>query len=188
VAFLDSSSSVVQAILTRKGRELLAKNDGSFKIAKFAFFDDEINYQLYNAADANNPDTDILNLPILEPVSNEDVAARYRLITLPKGSLKIATLTVNPTVATVNYGDNVNFTVKTSNGTDSQGYKAQSRDTDIAKLVNDNEMTDSAGVATFTVYTGANAGSKSGSVYLDITGINTGARSTILITVSSSGV
>ena len=46
MAFLDSSTAVIDAILTRKGRELLARNDGSFQITKFAFGDDEINYQL----------------------------------------------------------------------------------------------------------------------------------------------
>ena len=31
---------------------------------------------------------DILNLPVLEPISNENVALLYRLITLPKGSFE----------------------------------------------------------------------------------------------------
>ena len=87
MAFLDSSTAVIDAILTRKGRELLARNDGSFQITKFAFGDDEINYQLYDATKATDQDADILNLPVLEPVSNENVALLYRLITLPDGSL-----------------------------------------------------------------------------------------------------
>ena len=78
--------------LTRKGRELLARNDGSFQITKFAFGDDEINYQLYDATKSTDQDSDILNLPVLEPISNENVALLYRLITLPTGALKIANL------------------------------------------------------------------------------------------------
>ena len=70
MAFLDSTTAVIDAILTRKGRELLAKNDGSFQITKFAFGDDEINYQLYDATKATNQDADILSLPVLEPISN----------------------------------------------------------------------------------------------------------------------
>ena len=77
MAFLDSSTAVIDAILTRKGRELLARNDGSFQITKFAFGDDEINYQLYDATKATDQDADILNLPVLEPVSNENVALLY---------------------------------------------------------------------------------------------------------------
>lgn len=187
MAFLDSTSSIIDAIITRKGRELLAKNDGSFKVTKYAFADDEINYQLYDASNQDNPDANILVLPVLEPVSNEAVAAKYRLITLPEGSQKIATLSINPTNATVDYGDTVTFTTHTDNGEDSQGYTIVSRDTDIAKVANSKETPDANGEAIFTMYTGANAGAKAGTVILDITGVNSGARGTFTLTVSSSG-
>ena len=101
MAFLDSTTAVIDAILTRKGRELLAKNDGSFQITKFAFGDDEINYQLYDATKATDQDSAILNLPVLEPVSNENVALLYRLVTLPEGTLRISTLKVTPPTGTV---------------------------------------------------------------------------------------
>ena len=186
MAFLDSTTAVIDAILTRKGRELLAKNDGSFQITKFAFGDDEINYQLYDATKATNQDADILSLPVLEPISNENVALLYRLITLPQGTLKIATLSVTPTVGTVDYGDNFTFTITTTNGTDGQGYAATSRDPDIARL-NDDVSNTNEGTGTFTATTGANAGGKSGTTIIDVTGINTGARKEITITVSASG-
>jgi hypothetical protein len=186
MAFLDSTTAVIDAILTRKGRELLAKNDGSFQITKFAFGDDEINYQLYDATKATNQDADILSLPVLEPISNENVALLYRLITLPQGTLKIATLSVTPTVGTVDYGDNFNVTIVTDNGTDSQGYAATSRDPDIARLENTTSGVDN-GSGAFTVRTGANAGGKSGTTIIDITGVNTGARKEITLTVSASG-
>lgn len=171
--------------MTRKGRELLAKNDGSFKITRFAFGDDEINYQLYDAS-ASNPDADLTNLPVLEPISNESVALNYRLITAPKGTLKIATLTLKPTKATANYSDSVTFTVQTENGDDSQGWTAVSRDTDIGLLDNDKALPENS-VGTFVILTGANAGAKSGTVKLDVTGINTGARETFELEVSASG-
>ena len=186
MAFLDSTTAVIDAILTRKGRELLAKNDGSFQITKFAFGDDEINYQLYDATKATNQDADILSLPVLEPISNENVALLYRLITLPQGTLKIATLSVTPTVGTVDYGDNFTVTVTTTNGTDGQGYAATSRDPDIARL-NSAVSNVNDGTGAFTATTGANAGGKSGTTIIDITGVNTGARKEITITVSASG-
>ena len=176
MAFLDSTTAVIDAILTRKGRELLAKNDGSFQITKFAFGDDEINYQLYDATKATDQDSDILNLPVLEPVSNENVALLYRLVTLPEGTLRISTLKVTPTTGTVDYGDELQITVVTENGTDSQGYAATSRDLDIARLVNTTSIPDENGVGIFTVNTGDNAGGKDGTTIIDITGINTGAR------------
>ena len=187
MAFLDSTTAVVDCVLTRKGRELLSRNDGSFKITKYSFGDDEINYQFFDANNANNPDNDILNLPILEPVSNEEVAQRYRLITLPRGSTKIAILSINPTIATVNYGDTLSFTVSTQNGEDNQGYSAQSRDTDIAIFENKRVIPDTNGVATFNVFTGTVAGGKSGQVVLDVVGINSGGRNSVTLNVSASG-
>ena len=48
MGYLDNSIITVDAILTKKGRELLARGDGSFKITQFALSDDEIDYTLYN--------------------------------------------------------------------------------------------------------------------------------------------
>jgi len=48
MGFLNNSVISVDAILTRKGRELLAKNDGSFRITQYALSDDEVDYTLYN--------------------------------------------------------------------------------------------------------------------------------------------
>lgn len=187
MAFLDSTTAVIDAVLTRKGREALSRNDGSFQITKFSFADDEINYQLYDASNPDNPDSDILSLPVLEPVSNEEVAARYRLITQPKGTLKISSLNINPTIATVNFGDTAIITVSTDSGDDPQGYSMVSRDTDIAVIENKRANPDDNGNGKFNVFTGLNAGSKSGQVILDITGLNSGARGTVSLTVSASG-
>ncbi len=46
MAILNPTTITVDAILTKKGRELLARNDGSFKITQFALADDEIDYSL----------------------------------------------------------------------------------------------------------------------------------------------
>ena len=48
MSYLSSTSVVVDAILTKKGRELLARNDGSFRITQFSLSDDEVDYTLYN--------------------------------------------------------------------------------------------------------------------------------------------
>ena len=48
MAYLDNSVVTVDAILTKKGRELMARGDGSFQITQFALADDEIDYTLYN--------------------------------------------------------------------------------------------------------------------------------------------
>ena len=48
MAFLDNSGDIIlDAVLTDTGRKRLARGDGSFRIAKFALGDDEIDYNLY---------------------------------------------------------------------------------------------------------------------------------------------
>jgi hypothetical protein len=199
MGFLDSSSSIVTAILTRKGRELLANNDGSFRITKFAFGDDEINYQLYNAA--TNSDSDILQLPVLEPSSNELTALRYRLVTAPQGAVQVAYLIANPSqavlqnasVAHPRYPTSVVITVATQAGTDSQ-YSIRSRSTNIvnvaAPVVNaqlDQSSTNSSG-ATSLGLIHVYSGSQNGTTYIDIIGRDSGALISIPITVTSAQV
>ena len=49
MGFLDNSGDIIlDAVLTDTGRFRLAKGDGSFKIAKFALADDEVDYLLDN--------------------------------------------------------------------------------------------------------------------------------------------
>ena len=75
MGYLDNSSVTVDAILTRRGRELLSRNDGSFRITQFALGDDEIDYTLYNE---NHPDGSqffgeaIENLPLVEAFPDEN--------------------------------------------------------------------------------------------------------------------
>ena len=48
MAFLDNSGDIIlDAVLTDTRRYRLARGDGSFKIAKFALGDDEIDYTNY---------------------------------------------------------------------------------------------------------------------------------------------
>jgi hypothetical protein len=48
MAILNNNTVTIDAVLTAKGRELLARNDGSFRITQFSLADDEIDYTLYN--------------------------------------------------------------------------------------------------------------------------------------------
>ena len=189
MGFLDSSSSVVTAILTRKGRELLAKNDGSFRITKFAFGDDEINYQLYNSA--TDYDGDILNLPILEPSSNEITALRYRLVTAPIGAIQVAYLIAAPprivlqnsNVSNPRFPTNATISIQTRGGTDTQ-YIVRSRSTDIAQVptgVVDAQQFENISVALIQI----SAGRSNGTTFIDVTGRDTGALISIPVTISS---
>ena len=55
MGFLDNSGDIIlDAVLTDTGRMRLAKGDGSFRIAKFALGDDEIDYGLYDSRPRNS--------------------------------------------------------------------------------------------------------------------------------------
>ncbi len=189
--YLDSISSIVTCILTQEGRAALARNDGSFRITKFCLSDDEINYALYNPN--TDDDTDILNLPILEPSSNGKSALRYRLITLPKGAVSIGYLTCVPTELTLVTRNAVNrlapktgvISVQTVEGFDYNGYIAVSRDKDIAFVSssNINATLDENGNTTAIVT--VNSGTKEGTTIIDITGKDTGSIISVPVTVTT---
>ena len=91
MAFLDNSGDIIlDAVLTDTGRMRLARGDGTFKIAKFALGDDEINYELYNK---NHPsgsayyDLDILQTPVLEAFTNNTSMMNSKLMSIPRTNL-----------------------------------------------------------------------------------------------------
>ena len=92
MGYLDNTSTTVDAILTKKGRELLARGGDEFKITKFALGDDEIDYGLWDVTHPNGTNSygsAIENLPMLEAFPDENQIMRYKLVTLPKGTSKM---------------------------------------------------------------------------------------------------
>lgn len=89
MGYLNNQVITVDAILTNKGRELLAKGDGSFNITQFALSDDEVDYTLYNP---NHPSGSayygeaIQNMPLMEAFPDESQMMKYKLISLPRGT------------------------------------------------------------------------------------------------------
>lgn len=89
MGYLDNTSITVDAILTKKGRELLAKGRSQFKITQFALADDEVDYDLWNPAHPLGSDyygVVIESMPVTEAVPDETQSMKYKLITLPKGT------------------------------------------------------------------------------------------------------
>jgi hypothetical protein len=102
MGYLSNQSITVDAILTKKGRELLAKNDGSFRITQFAFSDDEIDYTRYiiqiNASGSAYYGQAIENMPLLEAFPDETQIMKYKLLTtLPRGTSKMPILNIGYT-------------------------------------------------------------------------------------------
>lgn len=118
MSYLSSTSVVVDAILTKKGRELLSKNDGSFRITQFSLADDEIDYTLYNP---NHPSGSayygeaIEAMPILQAYPNDQEIMKYKLITLPRGTAKIPVLDLGYTSITLKQGASLSITPQTLN-------------------------------------------------------------------------
>lgn len=96
MSYIDNQTITVDAILTKKGRELLAQN-GDLNITSFALADDEIDYTLY---DPNHPngsafyDLSIRNTPVFEPVSDETQVMKYKLVTLNQGVTIIPVISI----------------------------------------------------------------------------------------------
>jgi hypothetical protein len=145
MGFLNNSIVTVDAILTRKGRELLAKNDGSFRITQFALADDEIDYTMYNP---NHPEGSafygqaIDGMPLLEAFPDETQAMKYLLTTLPRGTSKLPILDLGYTTITLNQGATLSISPQTLNylgGTqtrESSGYSATISDVRLMSSFN----------------------------------------------------
>tara|TARA_R110000851_G_scaffold4628_1_gene18795 strand:- start:445 stop:1167 length:723 start_codon:yes stop_codon:yes gene_type:complete len=102
VGYLDNTTVTVDAILTNKGREILAAG-GRLNIVKFALSDDEIDYDLWNPAHTlgtNFYGKVIEDMPVLEALPDETQMLRYKLITLPKDVIGIPVISVTPNAVT----------------------------------------------------------------------------------------
>jgi hypothetical protein len=159
MGYLDNSSVTVDAILTLKGRELLARGGDAFKITQFALGDDEVDYSLWNPnhpLGTNYYGVIIENMPIVEAVADETQALRYKLITLPKQTTNIPVVTVGNTAITLlASGDASAISPNTSNltgGNSNLGYTAILSDSTVADIQvtrGDNEDAQSVAVAGF---------------------------------------
>jgi hypothetical protein len=96
MAYTDNQTITVDAILTKKGRELLAQN-GNLNITSFALADDEIDYTLYQPNHPNGSafyDIALRNTPVFEPVSDETQTMKYKLVSLNQGVTSIPVISI----------------------------------------------------------------------------------------------
>jgi hypothetical protein len=118
MAILNPTTITVDAILTTKGRQLLARNDGSFQITQFALADDEIDYTLYNP---NHPSGSayygqaIEATPVLEAIPNDTQMMRYKLVTLPRGTAKLPVINIGYNSIIIKQGSSLTITPQTLN-------------------------------------------------------------------------
>jgi len=118
MGYLNNTSVVVDAILTDKGRQLLAQNDGSFQITQFSLSDDEVDYTLYNP---NHPSGSafygeaIENMPIIQAFPEANEIMKYKLITLPRGTAVLPVISVGYSTIVLKQGSSLSLTPQTLN-------------------------------------------------------------------------
>ena len=118
MAILNPTTVTVDAILTTKGRELLARNDGSFQITQFSLADDEIDYTLYNP---NQPSGSafygeaIEAMPIIQAFPEDTQIMRYKLVTLPRGTSRLPVISLGYNTITLKQGASLTITPQTLN-------------------------------------------------------------------------
>lgn len=141
MGYLNNSSIVIDAVLTKKGRELLARGQNEFRVVYFALADDEIDYSLWNS---DHPlgtayyGRAIENLPITEAVTDETQVMKYPLVTLPKNTVRIPIISVSPSSFTFkSNSDTLTITPTTVNfpqGNAALGYTAILSDSTVATI------------------------------------------------------
>ena len=95
MGYLNNQVVTVDAILTKKGRELLAQGGNAFNITQFSLADDEVDYSLYNPSHPSGSayyGEAIENMPVLEAFPNELQTMKYKLVTLPRSTAVMPTI------------------------------------------------------------------------------------------------
>jgi len=101
MGFLDHSTNniIIDAVLTDKGRQLLARNDGSFSITRFSFGDDEVDYSIIQKFGRTVGKEKIeKNTPVFEAQTNSDLGLKFRMMSVANPFLtRLPTLAVSVT-------------------------------------------------------------------------------------------
>lgn len=142
MGYLDNNAITVDAILTRRGRELLARGRNEFNITHFALADDEIDYTLWNTDHPQGSafyGSVLEALPITEAVPDESQTMRFPLVSLPKKTQRIPIISVQQTAVTLNSTVRQSeiitpATENYTNGNQTYGYTFILGDSDIAEI------------------------------------------------------
>jgi len=219
MGYLNNAVVTVDAILTTKGREALASNDGSFQITQFALSDDEIDYTLYNPSHPSGSayyGEAIVNQPLLEAFPLESQIMKYKLATLPRGTAKMPILNLGYAAITLQQGAQLAITPQTLNylGNDqtfeTSGYTATISDVRVlssfeglgiqsAATTNANvTATQTIGTNVSSTVTGTQINLRATTINtlfgtntslvatLTVTGLDSGARITIPVTITKT--
>ena len=182
MGYLNNQVVTVDAILTKKGRELLAAGDGSFNITQFALSDDEVDYTLYNP---NHPSGSayygeaIENMPLLEAFPDENQMMKYKLVSLSRGTATMPILQLGQTSLDLSNNSPFSVTPNTLNylsgvNVEPSGYQFTISDSRVfGSFVGNGIVTPAAAVSNTTVITNGTAVSQT-EIGLNVSGQTTG--------------
>lgn len=142
MGYLNNQSIIVDAILTKRGRELLSKGSDRFKITQFALSDDEIDYRLWNPNHPQGSDyygIAIESMPIVEATPDETQLMKYKLVSLKRSTTRVPVVSVagatNLVFTTNGQSQTVSpQTINYENGNATYGYTAILSDSSVALL------------------------------------------------------
>jgi hypothetical protein len=127
MGYLNNTVVTVDAILTDVGRQLLAQNDGQFRITQYALADDEIDYSLYNPTNPSGSayyGEAIINMPLLEAFPQATQTMKYKLVTLPRGTAKMPIINIGYSSIIIKQGASLAITPQTLNYQGGNTYEA----------------------------------------------------------------
>jgi hypothetical protein len=162
MGYLNKSTITVDAVLTKKGRELLSKGRSEFEITQFAVADDEVDYTLYTTSHPLGSayyGSIIESMPVLEASPDETQAMRYKLVSLDRGTKEIPVISLGVSAYSINHHDSVVVSPTTTAELATAGYTAILYDGNVATLTTNQPLAAGTTVPFFQVNqaTSANA-------------------------------
>ena len=123
MGFLDHSTNniIIDAVLTDRGRELLAANDGTFTIVRYAFADDEVDYSIIKKFGRTIGREKIeKNTPVFEAQTSHSLALRFPIVSYSDPNLiALPTMTSPTTLSTITSTNDLSITINQQIDSDS---------------------------------------------------------------------
>jgi len=189
MGYLNNQVVTVDAILTKKGRELLAQGGNAFNITQFSLSDDEVDYSLYNPTHPSGSayyGEAIENMPVLEAFPNELQTMKYKLVTLPRSTAVMPTLSIGTSIIQLDTGESTTPAItpqtRTFSGTtaEADGYTATFSNITYANITGGGASSNELMNAQTTLGTNVSKTVTGNSFTLEATSINIFGTSTVL--------
>ena len=184
MGFLDNSTITVDAILTKRGREILSTG-GNFRITKFALSDEEIDYTLYDTTHPNGTNSYgavIENMSLLEASPNKTDFKSF----LVNATLAGAKLTIGTTSYTdLDKDDPVTLEPKTTGQFKGESYKFTIDNTNILGVNSESVKSTFTGKSLSLVAKSFRTPSTGGTATVTITGLDSSLTTTVTVNVNA---